>query len=885
MRWLNRMWSFLRGLIHRQEDERELDAEVRGYAEMLADEKAQHGMGEPEARRAARMDMGGIEQVKEEVRSARAGVWLETLWQDVRFGARMLRKNPGFTAVAILTLALGIGATTAIFSVVYATMLAPMPYPHAEQLVLVWSSFQGHDEQVSVQDFFDLRDQNKTFQKMIAWRADSFNMAGADRPQQVRGMRTGPGWYSMVGVKFFMGRDFLPEESEPGKNDEVILTHATWEILGADPNIIGKTIRIDLEPHTVVGVLAPGAPDRMQIEFLVPLAFKPEQINRTRHPLLIAARLKPGVSLAEAQADLQVIAARIAQDYPTTDKNLGVHVTPLRNYWFAKKTQDTLWALLGAVGFLLLIACANVANLLLAKGTTRLKEVAVRASLGATRTRVFMQFLTESLLLSLAGGLIGIALAEFMLQVLTKTLLAGMGLSLPSEADIRLSLPVLLFTFGASVLAGVLFGCAPAWRASALNIEETLKDSNRSGSDRGHQRLRRALVVAEFGLALTLLAGAGLAIHSFWNLTRVNLGIRTDHILTFGLPVQQSRFTESQQIVMFYRQFLDKLHALPGVLQADVSTGTPLGEIGFGTPFGVVGQLQNDPNSRRFAIFQMVTPDYFKTFGIQLLQGRTFTDDDREGGLRVAVVNQHFVDRYLSGVAPVGQRILVDQIVPGATKPGPPQEWEIIGVVRDVRMEGPRSDIDGEIDVPFYQSPWPRVDVAIRTAGDPEALRKNVAAVVNSMDPDLPMDGVKTMEQIRDETFLEDQSVTELFGVFAAAALLLATIGIYGVMAFSVARRTREIGVRMALGADRSQVLRLVFKEGVVLAFAGIGLGLLGGVFVGRAIRSTLYSVGTIDLLALSVVAFLLLTAALLACYFPARRATKVDPMVALRYE
>lgn len=809
---------------------------------------------------------------------------MHTVLQNFRFALRLLRKNPGFTAVAILTLALGVGATTAIFSVVYATMLAPMPYPHAEQLVLVWSSVHGRDNNVSVQDYLDLKAQNETFQNMIAWRADSFNMATADRPRQVRGMRTGPGFYSMWGVKFAIGRDFLPEEGQPGKDHEVILPHAVWERLGADPHIIGKTIRIDLEPYTVVGVLAPGAPDRMQVEFLVPLAFKPEDINRQNHRFLISGRLKPGVSIAEAQADLQVIAARLAQEYPQTDKDLGIHVTPLRNYWFQKTTQNTLWALLGAVGFLLLIACSNVANLLLAKATTRLKEVAVRAALGATRGRVFIQFLTESLVLSLLGAALGIALAEVMLQVMMKTLIAGMTLSLPSEADIRLSIPVLLFTFASSVVAGVLFGCAPAWRVSAVNLNDTLKESGRSGADRGHQRLRRALVVSEFGLALALLAGAGLAVHSFWNLTRVDLGIRTDHILTFGLPVPAKHFSQPQQIVAFYRQLLEKLHAIPGVTYASAATDTPLGNIEFGMNFDIVGQPHRERGPGNMAILQMVTPEYYKTFGVRLLKGRFLTEADNDSSPRVAVVNEFLANHFFPGVDPIGQRLLLNQVIPGANKPGPPQEWEIVGIFHDVRIVGPRR-MYPEIDVPFYQSPWPEANVDLRTIGAPEEIRKSAEVAISSMDSDLPMNNVQTMDQIVDDNFLEDRSVTELLAVFAAAALLLAAIGIYGVIAFSVAQRTHEIGLRMALGADRSQVLRLVLREGVVLALVGLSLGLIGAAFVGRAIRSTLYGVGTIDLLELGVVSALLFASALLACYFPAQRATRVDPMVALRYE
>ncbi len=807
------------------------------------------------------------------------------LIQNFRFALRLLRKSPGFALVAILTLALGIGATTAIFSVVYATMLAPLPYPNPDQLVLVWSHRRGNDNNVSVQDYLDWKAQNKTFQSMIASNSGSFNMATADRPEQVRGMTVGPGWYSMVGVKFFKGRDFVSEEGEPGKDKEVILTHDTWQQMGSDPNIIGKSIRINLEPHTVVGVLAPGAPDRMQIKFLVPLAFTPDQVNREDHQLIVAARLKPGVTIAQAQADMNVIAARLASEYPQTDKDLGVNVVPLRNYWFPKRTQSTLWALLGAVGFVLLIACANVANLLLAKATTRLKEVAVRASLGATRARVFMQFLTESLALALLGGLVGVGVAELMLQTIMKTLLSGMGLSLPSEAEVGLSLPVLGFTLLCTMLCGVLFGCAPAWRASGLNVNETLKEGGRAGAGSAHQRLRRVLVVAEFGLALALLAGAALAIHSFWNLSRLDLGVRTDHILTFGIAHPTKDFTQPQQILPFYRELLARLHAIPGVTEVSAASGTPLSGGGFGLPVNIVGQPPKDSNSQNIADFMKVTPEYYKTFGIQLVKGRMLAESDDENSPHVAMINEFLASHFFPGVDPIGQRLSVPQVIPGVNKPGPPQEWEIVGVFHDVRMFGPRNLTYPEVDVPFYQSPWPQEDVAIRTSGDPELIRKSAGAVVSSLDPNLPMAQVQTMDELASNDFLQDRTVTALFGILATVALLLAAIGIYGVMAFSVAQRTHEIGLRMALGADRNQVLQLVLREGVVLALAGLGLGLVGALFVGRALKSMLFGVGTIDLAAFATVSILLLASALLACYFPAQRATKVDPMVALRYE
>jgi putative ABC transport system permease protein len=805
------------------------------------------------------------------------------LVENIRFAFRLLRKNPGFTAVAMLTFALGIGATTAIFSVVYATMLAPLPYTNPDQLVLAWSSTRGHDNNVSVQDYLDWKAQSKSFQALIPWRADSFNLATAERPEQVRGLRTGADWYSMLGWRFEKGRDFLPEETAPGKDQEVILPHATWVRRGSDPNIIGKTIRIDQQPYTVVGVLAPGAPDRMQIEFLVPLSFTPEGINRTDHLILVTGRLKPGVSIASAETDLRVIAARLASQYPTTNQNWGVHVTPLRNYWFAKSTQNTLWALLGAVGFLLLISCANVANLLLAKASTRRKEVAVRASLGATRAQVFLQFITESLVLSVSGGLLGIVLAEAMLQVLSSTLVSGMGLSLPSEADIRLSLPVLLFTLCVSLIAGVLFGCTPAWQVSALNVSETLRENERTGTDGRRQWLRRVLVVTEFALALALLAGAGLAMRSFWNLSRVDLGLRTDHILTFGLPVSPKRFASPSQNAAFYNQILDKIHAVPGISAASVATGIPMGRGSLGTPFDIVGQPHRDSNSRVFAVLEMATPEYFNVFGILLLQGRIFTEADRDGSPRVAVVNQFFATHYLPGVNPIGQRILLNQRIPGVGKPGPQQEWLIVGVTRDVHTFGAREDIYPEIDLPFNQSPWPQMNVAVRTSGDPDRMRRSVGAVISSIDADLPMANVKTMDQLVDETFLEDRSVSGLFGVFAAAALLLAAIGIYGVMSFSVAQRTHEIGLRMALGADRPQVLRMVLREGLILASIGLAIGLAGGVFVGRVVHGMLYKVAALDFGSLCAVAALLFGAALFACYLPARKATRVDPMVALR--
>jgi putative ABC transport system permease protein len=807
---------------------------------------------------------------------------MKTLRQNARYSIRLLRKNPGFTLIAAITLALGIGANTAIFSVIYAVLLAPMPYPDPDQLVMVWSKIQGGNNSVAAGDFLDWKQQNKTFQDINAWTGASFNFATAAQPEQINGRANTPGMSRMAGNVFLMGRDFLPEEGEPGKDHEVILTHRLWEHLGADHNIIGKSIRMNSDPYTVVGVLAAGQTDRLESQFFVPLVFKPEQINHDFHWLLVMGRMKPGVTLAQAQADMEVVTNRIAQDHPQSNKGWGASVEELHNDFFPKEAKQTLWLLMGGVGFILLIACGNVANLVLAKGTTRLKEVAVRTSLGASRWQVFSQFLTESLVLAVLGGALGIGLGWAIVKVM---MVKMPPYTLPSEADVTLNIPVLLFTLSATTIAGMLFGCAPAWHASRVDPNETLKEGGRSGTSAGRHRLRRSLVIGEFALALTLLAGAGLAIHSFWNLARVDPGFRTDHILTFSLPVPEKRLTQPEQMVAYYKQLVERIEALPGVIRAEAATGMPLQGTNFGMPFTIPGKPVADPSARPGAGFQMVTPGFFQTFAIQMAKGRTFTDQDTAGSVRVAIVNETFVNRYLKGVDPLTQRILVEQLIPGVTKLGPPVEWQIVGVFRNIHNGGIRGEGFPEIDVPFAQSPWPQAAMAVRTTGDPAEMSKSIAGAVHAVDPDLALAGVKTMDQIVSQSLVGDRFTTALYVSFASVALVLAAIGIYGVMAFAVAQRTHEIGLRMALGASQDNVLGLILKEGIILAAIGLGLGLVGACFVGRAMRGLLYGVGTIDVAAFSAVAVTLFLAALLACYVPANKAAKVDPMVALRNE
>ncbi len=803
--------------------------------------------------------------------------------QNVSFAFRVLRKSPGLTTTIVLTLALGIGATTAIYTVVYAVLLAPMPYPKPDQLVMVWSTINGQKNGASsAGDFLDWVEQSKSFQGLKAFTGTSFNLAGKQEPEMVQAQQTTPGMYSMLGNRFFLGRDFLPEEGIQGKDHVAILMNKMWKRLGADPHIVGKQIMLDQKPYTVVGVLAGGQADRLDQDLVVPLSFTQEQKNHDFHWLLVMGRLKDGVTMKQAQADMEAVTAHIAQANPRSDTGWGAKVEPLQNDFLGDSVKTTLWLLLGAVGCVLLIACVNVANLLLAKGTARQREVAVRSALGATRSSVFLQFVTESLVLAFLGGIVGVGVGYAMLRGFIAAMPQG---TLPSEANLTLNLPVLAVTIAATTLAGLLFGCAPAWYASRLDPAETLKEGGRSGSSKMRHRLRQLLVVGEFTMALALLAGAGLAMHSFWNLNHIDLGVKTDHVLTFALPMNKGMNLTPDQIVAYYQQIIRRIESTAGVESAAGGTGMPLRGAGFGMPFTIKGQDEStDPSKRHGAGFGMVTPDYVKTYGIHLRQGRFFNESDNAGSLHVAVVNEQFVRHYLQGKNPIGQVINVEQIVPGVQKLGPYQSWQVVGVYHDVRG-GYFQRQREEMLVPFYQSPWVDIAVGVRTSGDPAAMTKTISAAVHAIDPTLALAQVETLDQIHDEDLSGDRFSLLLYASFAAIALALAALGIYGVMAFSVGERAHEIGLRMALGASRERVVRMILSEGVLLAVCGLVLGLIGAYFVGRAMHSTLYGVGTIDYSAFSAVGAVLLLSAVAASYFPARRAAAIDPMRTLRIE
>jgi hypothetical protein len=767
--------------------------------------------------------------------------------QNLSFGFRTLRKNKSFTITAVLTLALGIGVTTAMFSIVYA-VFEPMPYPKPDQLVMVWSRVRGNRNPTPAGDFIEWQRRNTSFQSIGAWTGASFNVAGDDRPEQVTGSRRTPGFFTMEGLPMLLGRDFLPEEAQPGNDHYVILSHRLWSgHFNSNRDLIGKPIRMNGEPYTVVGVLQPGNYDRFNSQLWVPLSFTPEQITHDSNFMPVMARLKDGVTMAQAQAEMDVIISQLQSEFPRTNANRNVSVEPLHLNFVTDATRRSLWLLLAAVA------------------------------------RLFSQFLTESLILALIGGAFGVVLAGMIIDAI-EAVMPPVGTMLPSEANIRISVPVLLFTIGVTTLAGLLFGAAPAWQAARVDLNEVLKLGGRSGGGGVRRKALRVLVVAEFALALTLLASGALALKGFWNLTRIDLGIVTDRVLTFRLPVPERKLEGPDQIRAYYQQMLERIKALPGVEHVAATTSIPARGTGFGVRVSVVGQPPPaNPNERPGSGFQMITPEYVEALGIRVTKGRNLNEHDTATSPRVALVNEHFANRFFPGTDPIGQKFRADELIPGKPR-GQQIEWQIVGVFHNVRGAGARED-HSEINVPFVQSPWPQASMVVKTSGDPKSVIRSIGAAVKSVDPDLPLAGVRTLDEIVDEALAIDRFGVVLFSCFGVLGLILSAVGIHGVMAFAVAQRTHEFGVRMALGAQRSRVINQVLKEGTILALTGSAIGLVGAYFVGRAMQLLLFGVGTIDVLAFGAVASLLIAAALLACWVPAWRASRVDPLVALRYD
>jgi putative ABC transport system permease protein len=808
------------------------------------------------------------------------------LLRDARFGLRLLLKSPSFSAVAVLTLAVGISATTTVFSVVHAVFLAPLPYREPDRLVMVFTRMDGARFLSDAGDYARWKGHAAAFEDLQAWTLRSVNLAVDERPAHVEAGVATPGLLALIGLghPLALGRDFLAEEGTVGREQVAILSHRLWqERFGGDRRIVGRAIRIDGKPHTVVGVLGEGAADRHQARLWMPLAPTPEQLGAEvpdlRH--YVAGRLRSGLTVEQAHASMDALTRRLAEAAPARAKGRTASVEPVRNSLLAGDTKTAIRLLFGAVALVLLIACANVANLHLARATARRRELALRTSLGASRSALVRQLLTESLLLALAGGGLGIVLALPLLRTFVALLPAG---ALPVEADVRLSVPVLLFTLAVCVLCALLFGCAPAWRASRVDANDALKAAAPS-LDPGRDRLRRALVIGECALALTLLAAGGLVVRGLVELARVDLGFRTERLLTFSLPVPEERLAGTERIVAFYREMAGRLESIPGVQSVSISATLPMHAFGFAVmTFDVVGAPAEDPSKRRRARLNVASPGYFATFGIPLARGRPLGEQDRAGAFPAAVVNEAFVEEFLPHGDPLEQRLAMKQLLPGGEL-GPLVEWRVVGVSRDVRNADPRSRPVPEITLPFAQNPWPAATVALRTAGDPGSVPPSAAAAIRALDPDLPMADLRTMAQVVAGTTADDRLNGALFGGFALVALLLAAGGVYGVLSFVVAQRTREIGLRMALGAGRGRILRDVVREGMGAALLGTALGSVGAWLAARTLRGLVYGAGIMDLGLFVVVALILLAAALLACAVPARRAAAVDPMAALRQE
>ncbi|HEX5706693.1 MAG TPA: ABC transporter permease [Pyrinomonadaceae bacterium] len=809
-------------------------------------------------------------------------------FQDIRYGFRMLLKSPGFTAAAVVALALGIGANTAIFSVVNSVLLRPFPYEDPDRLVIVWETnpmANGETmlrNEASPANWLDWKRETTAFEEFGAFNWNTYNLTGTDAPEHIVGNPTSAGIFAALKVKPLHGRVILPEDDQEGAPRVVVLSHGLWQRrFGGDPSVVGQQITLNNNSHTVVGVMPQGFEFPSAFSHLwTPLALTQRaQARRGAHYLYTRARLKPGVSIGQAQAELSAIAARLEQQYPDTNAQRGIRVVSL-NEDSVETTKPLLLLMLAAVGFVLLIACANVANLMLARAASRQREIAIRTALGASRWRVMRQLLTESVLLSLAGGTGGLLLAMWGVDILKAGAPEPMTNFVYGWNQIGLDARVLLFTLGVSVVTGIVFGLAPALQASKPDMNESLKEGER-GSTGGRNRLRSALVVTEVALSLVLLVGAGLMIRSFLRLLDVHPGFDATNVVTMHMQVPSSRYRNATEVSDFYARLVGRLREQPGVESAAVVNLLPMSGSGATTSFIVEGRPAPPTGQEPEVNYRTSAPGYFGAMRIPVARGRDFTPDDRADTTRVAVVNETFARQFFPDEDPVGRRLL-DPPQPNAT-PLPPME--IVGVVGDVKHWGLDDKPTPFLYVPHTQAGDNFMTLVVRAEGDPASVIPTVRREVLALDKDQPVFDIKTMEDRIADMSAQKRMLTYLLGVMAAVALVLAGIGIYGVIAYTVARRTHEIGIRMALGAQRGDIMRLVLRQGMLMTIIGVAVGLGGAYLATRLLDKMLYGVTATDPATFVAVSLVLASVALLACLIPARRAMKVDPMVALRYE
>ena len=801
---------------------------------------------------------------------------MQSLWQDLRFGARMLLKRPGFTAVAVLILALGIGANSAIFSVINGVILRPLDYADPDRLVVVWEKIKQTDQlELAPDDYFDYRDSAQFIEHLAASDRRNYNLTGGDDPVRIEGAAVTASLFPALGVAPALGRTFSPEEDRAGADPVVVLSYGLWQRrFGGDPKIIGRAISLSGAAHTVIGVMPASfqfPPPQAQSGVIRSELWTPRlletETGRNSHSLFVVGRLKPGVTMAQAKAGIETIAARRQQTRRDTHESIGANTLPLGDQ-VARRIKPSLMALLGAVGIVLLIACANVANLLLLRAASQRKEIAIRAAMGAGRARLLRQLMIESLLLALLGGGAGLLIAYWGVDAL---LTLGGGV-IPRADEVTVDARVLGFTLLISLLTGIIFGLIPALRASGLDLNEALRDGGRISTG-GSNRLRGALVVAEVALALVMLIGAGLLIKSFWRLQQVAPGFNAKNLLAMETSLASTRYDTPQSQAAFFKQALERINSLPGVQSAAIVNNPPLS-----SRRGVDGFLiegRPEPRSRSetpLADYRSISPDYFRAMNIPISQGRAFTEADAADAPPVAIVNEAVVRRYWPNESPIGRRIKMRD------------RWQtIVGVVGDVRQSGLDAEASTHVYMPFAQNPQGRMGLVIRTSAEPMSLAAAVRNQIGAIDKDQPVYNVQTMERTVADSVSPRRLNMLLLGILAAVALALALTGIYAIIAYSVAQRTREIGVRIALGAQRRDVMRLVVGHGVSLALLGVAVGLALALGLTRFLSGLIYDVSATDPATFAAVVALLAIVALVACYIPARRATKVDPMIALR--
>jgi len=864
----------------------QLDQDIRDHIEMETQENIERGLSPEEARYAALRKFGNVTRVTEETRAVWSSIWIEQLLQDVSYGVRALRKNPGFAIVIVLTLALGIGANTAIFSVVRGVVLAPLPYPEPNRLVMVWESRPNVKTlSTSYPDFMDWQRNARSFEQMAALTSRNYDLTSPGTPQHLDGMEISSGFFSTLGVNLAMGHDFSPSEDGPHGAPAVIISNRLWRNrFASSPQALGKSIRLDGAECTIIGVLPPGFRFLVDADVYTSLAQgEPLFYNdRTIHAIIGIARLKPGVSIGQAAGEMSAAQENLDRLYPAADRNLGINIVPLKQE-IVGDVGGTLLLLLGAVGIVLLIACANVANLLLVRSAARRREFAIRSALGASRARMVRQLLTESVLLAMTGGILGLIVAKLGVRLM----FAEFPQSLPRGDSIGVNLTVLFFAFGISLVVGIAFGLAPALSSSRADVQGSLKSGDR-GSTRAHPRGQSALVMIQMALTLVLLVGAGLLLRTIGDLRKVNPGFNTQHVITFKVGLSPSLTQSASSIRIAYQQLLDRIRQIPGVKAADFTNIVPLSEEDNGGPFWVGPQESTSMQDAPHALYFETGPDYLQTMEIPLLRGRFFTPADTPDSEPVVVINSVLAHTYFRDRDPVGQTITV-------------AHWHtarVIGVVGSVRHWGlgdPGTYNPSQIYISFYQlsDQWipafgRALSVAVRTPLDVATIMPAVRNVVYGTGKDQPVYDVRTMQQIVSESMSSQRLPMVLLAVFATLALLLASVGIYGVISYSVTQRVQEIGVRMALGAEKGQIFQMVIGQGLRMAVVGLAIGVAAALILTRLLLSfshLLYGVGPRDPVTFASVSLVLTGAAVLACYIPARRASRVDPMVALRDE